>query len=169
MADKACAFLDTSVLFAAVLSATGGARLILKLGEAGAVRLWIGPQVLREADNVLTRKAPESKAPFALLLERAKVSIGPEPDPTMLAQAKEVIAYAPDARILAEALAAEVDYLVTLDRQHFVGNPRVKALPFPVGTPGDFLAWLRGQMTKEMALSPDFPESSSSSSSVDTK
>lgn len=169
MTDKACAFLDTSVLFAAVLSATGGARLILKLGEAGSVCLWVGPQVLREADNVLMRKAPESKALLALLLERAKVNVGPEPDPMMLAQATEVVAYAPDARILAEALAVEVDYFVTLDRHHFVDNPRVKVLPFPVGTPGDFLAWLREQMAKKMKTSPTPPESSSPSSSVDTK
>ena len=31
-------FLDTSALFAAVHSDTGGARLILKLGEAGLYR-----------------------------------------------------------------------------------------------------------------------------------
>ena len=40
-------FLDTSVLFAAVHSETGGARLILKLGEAGVVSLWVGPWVLK--------------------------------------------------------------------------------------------------------------------------
>ncbi len=40
-------FIDTSVLFAAVLSATGGSRLILKLGEAGVLRLVVSRQVLR--------------------------------------------------------------------------------------------------------------------------
>jgi len=49
-------FLDTSVLFAAVYSKTGGSRLILKLGEAGAVQLWVGPWVLREAEGVIKRK-----------------------------------------------------------------------------------------------------------------
>ena len=67
MPNEPCAFLDTSVLFAAVLSETGGARLILKLGEAGVLRLRVGPGVLREADDVLARKAPKSKALFALL------------------------------------------------------------------------------------------------------
>jgi predicted nucleic acid-binding protein len=148
MADKVRAFLDTNVLFAAVLSATGGARLVLKLGEVGAVRLWVGPQVLREADRVLTRKSPEKKALFVLLVERAGINVGPEPDAARLAQAGELVAYAPDARILAEALAAEVDYFVTLDRVYFVDNLRLTDLPFSVGTPGDFLAWLREQMKR---------------------
>ena len=63
-----------------------------------------------------------------------------------MARAKAVVAYAPDAHVLAEALSAKVDYFVTLDRQHFVDNPRAETLPFPVGTPGDFLAWLRERL-----------------------
>jgi predicted nucleic acid-binding protein len=139
-------FLDTSVLFAAVLSETGGARLILKLGEAGILHLWVGPQVLQEADSVLARKAPESKALFALLLDRARVEIGPAPDGEASSRAEKVVRYVPDARVLAEALASEVDYFVTLDRQHFINNPLVSSLPFSVGTPGDFLAWLRKRL-----------------------
>jgi hypothetical protein len=42
---------------------------------------------------------------------------------------------------VAEALAANAGYLVSLDRTHLVGNPRASELPFPIGTPGDFLAW----------------------------
>jgi len=143
MASEVRVFLDTSALFAAVLSEKGGSRLILKLGEAGAVQLWVGPRVLQEADAVLARKAVENKALFALLLDRAKVSVGPEPDDTALAQARTVVDYPPDARIVAEALAADADYLVSLDREHLVGNPRASELPFLVGTPGDFLAWFR--------------------------
>ena len=51
-------FLDTSALFAAVLSSGGGARALLKLGESGAIRIWVGPTVLQEADEVFRRKAP---------------------------------------------------------------------------------------------------------------
>lgn len=143
MASEVRVFLDTSVLFAAVLSESGGSRLILNLGEAGAVQLWVGPRVLQEAEAVLARKASESKALFALLLDRAKVSVGPEPDDSAFAEARTVVDYSPDARILGEALAAEVDYLVSLDCKHLVGNPRASKLPFPIGTPGDFLAWFR--------------------------
>ena len=140
------AFLDTSVLFAAVLSETGGARLILSLGEAEAIQVYVGAQVLCEADGVVERKAPETKVRFALLLERARVKVAPEPSAEDLGQASAVTAYDPDARVLAEALTAGVDYFISLDREHFVGNPRVGQLPFAVGTPGDFLAWLRDRL-----------------------
>ena len=66
-------FLDTSALFAAVLSETGGARQLLKLGEAGVIALWVGPTVLAEIDAVLARKSPASKTRLALLLDRAGV------------------------------------------------------------------------------------------------
>lgn len=148
MPSEPCVFLDTSVLFAAVLSETGGARLILKLGEAGGLRLLVGPRVLREADDVLARKAPESKVLFALLLDQAGVEIGPVPDAVACNRAEKVVDYAPDARILAEALVAQADYFVTFDRQHFIDNPTVSGLPFPVGTPGEFLAWLRERLRR---------------------
>ncbi len=149
MAAELRVFLDTSVLLAAVLSETGGSRLIFKLGEAGAVQLWVGPRVVQEADAVLTRKAPESKASFALLLDRAKVSVGPTPDRRALANAKAIVDHPPDAHILGEALVAEVDCLVSLDRQHLVGNPQASELPFPIGAPGDFLAWFAERMRQK--------------------
>ena len=136
-------FLDTSVLFAAVHSERGGARLILKLGEAGAVSLWVGPWVLEEAEEVLGRKSPKSKAYFALLLERSRVQVGEEPGESTLHQACSVIEYLPDAQVVAEALVIGVDYFVSFDRKHLVGNPRAGELPFPIGTAGDFLAWYR--------------------------
>lgn len=142
-------FLDTSVLFAAAHSETGGARLILKLGEAGAVSLWIGPRVLQEAEAVLDRKSPRSKGTLALLLDRSGVQVGAEADEAALRRAGAVIAYLPDAQVVAEALALEVDYLVSLDREHLVGNPAAHELPFPIGTPGDFLACYRAQLAEE--------------------
>ena len=136
-------FLDTSVLFAAVWSESGGSRLILKLGEAGAVSLWVGPWVLREADAVLTLKSEESRPHLALLLDRAQVQVGREAGAEALAQAVSVVDYLPDAQVLGEALEIGVEYLVSLDRKHLVGNPRGRDLPFVVGTPGEFLRWYR--------------------------
>lgn len=136
-------FLDTSVLFAAVLSETGGSRLILKLGETSALRLFVGPRVLQEAEGILARKAPQHKGRFALLLDRANIVVGSSPDKGALEQASAIVEYAPDARVLAEAIAVGSDYFVSLDRKHLVDNPRAAVSPFPIGTPGDFLAWFR--------------------------
>lgn len=141
-------FLDTSVLFAAVWSESGGSRLILKLGEAGTVTLWIGPAVLKEAEAVLRRKSPESRPHMALLLDWAQVKVGPEAGAEALAQALAAVDYSPDAQVLAEALEIGADYFVSLDQQHLVGNPRTESLPITVGTPGDFLAWYRQHLTE---------------------
>jgi predicted nucleic acid-binding protein len=69
-------FLDTSVVFAAVLSDQGGARVLFRLAEIGAIRLMIGPSVLKEADEVVRRKAPKSMPLLAQLLDAAHVEIG---------------------------------------------------------------------------------------------
>ena len=148
MEDEVRVFLDTSALFAAVSSETGGARMILKLGEAGALQIWIGPWVLQEADRVIAQKSPKSKPAFALLLDRARVKVGDAASAEAREQALAVVAYRPDAQIIAEALTVGVDYLVSLDRAHLIGNPRLTALPFPVGTAGDCLAWYRTRLAE---------------------
>lgn len=136
-------FLDASALFAAVYSETGGARLVLKLGEAGAMELWVGPSVLREIDAVLDRKSPGSKPHFALLLDRARVRVGPEASQDATERAGLAVDYVPDARVLAEALTVGVDYLVSFDRKHLVGNPKAGQLPLSMGTAGDLIEWYR--------------------------
>jgi predicted nucleic acid-binding protein len=141
-------FLDTSVLFAAVWSESGGARLIPNLGEAGAVSLWVGPSVLQEAEMVIKRKSPESGPHMALLLDRAQVQVGPKAGTAALAQARSAVDYAPDAQVLAEALELKVDYFVSLDREHLIGNPQAETLPFAVGTPGNFLEYYRQQIAE---------------------
>jgi predicted nucleic acid-binding protein len=139
-------FLDSSALFAAVHSASGGARLILQLGEAGVVSLWIGRRVLQEVEAALERKSPRSKAYMALLLNRARVHVGTEPDASTIARAMEIVGYLPDAQVLAEAMTISVDYFVTFDGKHLLGHLDAAQLAFPVGTAGDFLSWYRGQL-----------------------
>lgn len=141
-------FLDTSVLFAGIWSAEGGARMILKLGEARAVRILVSPHVLQEAENVLRRKAPDMIGLFALLLDRSRAETVPTPLPDSVQECLTLTSYLADALVLAAAKATAADYFVTLDREHFLNNDALKrAMPFPVGTPGDFLAWYRGRIT----------------------
>lgn len=142
-------FLDTSALFAGIWSATGGGRMLLKLGEVKAVKLFVSSDVLTEIENVLRRKAPSSLGSLALLLDRSHVHIVPEPTPHLLEQSRALVHYPPDARVIAAAWAANVDYFVTLDRQHFLNNkPLRSAVPFLIGTPGDCLTWYRAQFFK---------------------
>ena len=144
MTNRVKVFLDTSALFAGIWSSEGGGRMVLKLGEAGAVHLLVSPQVIGELEGALRRKAPQALGALALILERSGVEITDTPPSEAVQESLNLIDHFGDARILAAATASGADYLITLDKEHFLENPAVvNALSFPIGTPGDFLAWYR--------------------------
>ena len=136
-------FVDTNVLFAVALSTSGGSRLLLKLAEAGAITIVVGPRVLVEADAVIARKAPDSRATLLLLLDRARVELGVHPAEADLVLGRSVTDYEPDAHIVGEALAARVDVLATLDQEHLLGHGANMRPSLIIGTPGECLRWLR--------------------------
>ena len=139
-------FLDTSALFAGIWSAKGGARMLLKLGEARALELHVSSQVLTEIDVVLRRKAPEKLKNVALILQLSQIHISPAGTAKQVNQCEQFIDYAPDAIVLASALQANIDYFVTLDKKHFLKNELLKnSLPFLIGTPEDCLDWYRNK------------------------
>ncbi len=148
MADKVKVFLDTSALFAGIWSEAGGARMILKLGEAGAVQILVSSQVLAELEAALRQKAPTVLAHLALLLDRSQIEVVPPAGPETIALSETLTNHPGDAKILADAWAAGPHYLVTLDRQHFLENVALRTtVPFPLGAPGDFLAWYKSRVS----------------------
>ncbi len=147
MLTKIRMFLDTSALFAAIWSATGGGREILRLGEAGLLQLLVSAQVLKELEDALRRKAPAALGALTLLLDRAGVEVVDEPSAVVVARSQELITHPGDALVLAAAWEADVDYFVTLDGKHFLENAALRdVLTFPIGTSGDFLKWYRRQV-----------------------
>jgi predicted nucleic acid-binding protein len=141
-------FLDTSAVFAGIWSAEGGARMILRLGEAGAIQLLISTQVITEIEGALRRKAPNALGVLALLLDRSQVEIVPSPGLEAVKDSQALTGHPGDGQVLAAAWLAGVDYFVTLDKEHFLDNLHLREIvPFPVGTPGDFLAWYRKHLT----------------------
>lgn len=141
-------FLDTSVVFAAVLSESGGARKLFRLGEAGVIQLVLGPNVLRECEEVVRRKALTSLPTLAYLLELGQVEIAANPPDELVEQAYEIVAYRPDAYVLAEAIFAEPDWLVTHDKEHFRKVREDSELAFQIGTPGDLIQALKEEFTQ---------------------
>jgi len=139
-------FLDTSVIIAALMSPSGGARTLFHLSEAGAIRLLVGKSVLREADEVLRRKAPELLPILAQLLEEANIEIGENASEENINKAGQLVKYLPDTMVLAEALQGKVDWFSTHDREHFLNNPTLADLPFRIGSPGDVIVWLRERL-----------------------
>jgi predicted nucleic acid-binding protein len=139
-------FLDTSVLFAAVFSPTGGARKLFHLAEAGVLRLVAGPAVLREADEVVRRKAMASRPVLAQLLDAGRVEISPAPTEMQVEDARQHVQYAPDARVLAEAIRAEPDWFVTHDKEHFLNERQELKLAFAIGTTGDLIQSIKDDL-----------------------
>jgi predicted nucleic acid-binding protein len=140
-------FLDTSVVFAAVLSPTGGARKLFLLGEAGLLSLVVGPTVLRECDDVVRRKTPGSLSTLAQLLSNSSLETSPAPNKKQVAAAEAHVQYAPDAYVLAEAMIASPDWFITHDKEHFLKHRNRIDLPFEIGTPGDFLQRFKNDFT----------------------
>ncbi len=55
-----------------------------------------------------------------------------------------MIADPDDVSILLAAMQANVDYLATHNRRHFLDDPKVaERAGIRIGTPGDVLAWIR--------------------------
>jgi predicted nucleic acid-binding protein len=140
-------FLDTSVIFAAVLSPAGGARKLFQLGEAGMLKLVIGPNVLRECDEVVRRKVPSSLPALAQLLALGQVETSTAPTKRHIVLARSIVEYEPDTLVLAEAVSALPDWFVTHDKEHFLKKRKGSGLTSDIGTPGDLIQALKGGFT----------------------
>ena len=133
-------FLDTSVLIAAFLSPEGGSAKILELCEAGLIKVFISKDVIREIEEVSTRKFPELKEHFRELLQVAKIKVLQKIKPSTLKLARKWISHQADAKILAAAKQIPQVILVTLDIRHFIKDINVrKKSGIKIVTPADFL------------------------------
>lgn len=129
------AFLDSSVLFSASLSPTGGSA---KLFTIKNLYLIASSLVLTEVErNVREKLEDYHLRRFLLLVEKLKI-IDQIPTDLQIKQAEKIIAKK-DAAILASVKEAKIDILFTLDRKHFL-TPRVEEFlkPTKVLTPKMF-------------------------------
>lgn len=146
---KPSLFLDSSALIAGVLSSTGAARALLLLGEASQITLTISEQVIVETERALARKAPAALPYYREALRASGLRIVPAPPAADVQAYQGIIAGPGDVPIVVAAMQAGVDYLVTLNRRHFIDDPQVPAHSgLRIGTPGDALAWDRHQLAQ---------------------
>jgi len=143
-------FFDSSALFAGVLSPSGAARALLVLAEAGRFHLLVSEQVVAETERALARKAPRGLPLYREALRAARIHIVRDPSPEDVDRHRGIIAHAADVPIIVAAMQAQVDYLVTLNRRHFLDDPAVaERSGLRIGTPGDALHWLRTRLAGE--------------------
>jgi putative PIN family toxin of toxin-antitoxin system len=117
-------FVDANVLFAASYSSHGSSRDLILAAIEDKVQIVVSKYVLTEAERNLARKAPRAIPAFTELTELLSVEVVDKPNLEDVLQAAEYTALK-DAPVVAAALSAQVDYMVTWDRKHLIEDIRV--------------------------------------------
>ncbi|NIV33651.1 MAG: PIN domain-containing protein [Anaerolineae bacterium] len=137
-------FFDSSALFAGIVSASGASRALLLLAEAGQIAITVSEQVLTETERAVARKIPRALPDFREALRATDLRIVRDPTPDEIEAYADIIAHRADVPIVVAAMRVKTDYLVTLNRRHFIDDPMVaERSKLRIGTPGDALAWVR--------------------------
>lgn len=130
------AFLDSSVLFSAVNSPSGGSSKLFTLPK---IKLVTSKVVLIEVErNVRKKLLAHHIDRFFMLADKINI-LSQLPNEKEIKAARRVIKEK-DAVILSEAKQAQTSFLVTLDRKHFMTKEVANFLkPQRVLTPKDLI------------------------------
>ena len=134
-------FLDTSVLLSGLNSPLGASGFIISLFKLNNINLFISEEVIIEAERGISNKFPELKMTFFDFLSHRPILI-------KKLKIKEIkLAYkiisSEDTPILAGAIKAKVNFLITLDKNFKkLAKGKVK---FKILLPGEFLQKYREQ------------------------
>jgi predicted nucleic acid-binding protein len=143
-------FLDSSALFSGIASAKGAARALLLLGEMEMITLVISEQVVTETERAIARKAPQALKDFREAILSSKAQIVRDPAPNEVKVNLHLVSHSADVPILLAAMKAQVDYLVTTNRKHFIDDPEVaQNAGMRIGTAGEALQWVKRQIPED--------------------
>src|SRR4030067_1192530 len=117
-------FFDTNVLIAGINSVTGASATLLDLCEAGVLQMVVSRQVLIEADRNFAAKFPQLVGRFRQFTHNLAPLMVEDPTADSMEKAASIVDRK-DAPILAAAQNANVDFLITLDKRHFL-NPKTR-------------------------------------------
>jgi uncharacterized protein len=110
-------FLDANILFSAAYRDGSPALLLFELAAADLCNVLTSAFAWDEARRNITLKCPQRTTILDIL--RGQLEYAPVPDTSAIANAAQQGLPEKDAPILAAALVAKVDILVTGDRTHF--------------------------------------------------
>lgn len=134
-------FADANVLIAGADSRTGASNAVLLMAEIGLFRLVVSRLVLDEAERNLRKKLPRALPNFARQMAQIELEIVPPPSDEEVQQWVEVIE-PKDAPILAAAVSAQVDRLLTLNSKDFTPEVMAKS-GLHILSPGEFVQEIR--------------------------
>ncbi len=136
--QKIKVFIDTSVLIAGVASLTGASAAVLDLCEAESIQMVISRQVLVEADRNFSAKLPGLVNQFRHFIRNLAPLMVEDPPAAAVERSASLIDRK-DAAILAAAIESKVEFLITLDKKHFLKQKVQRNIPIEICTPSDFL------------------------------
>ena len=131
-------FIDTHILIAGLSSVTGTSATILDLCEAGVIQMVISRQVLVEADRNIAAKLPNLVDRFRQFIHNIALLMVEDPTSESMQKATAIVDRK-DAPILAAAQNANVDFLITLDKKHFLNQKTRQKVVLKVVSPIEFL------------------------------
>ncbi len=121
-------FVDTNTLVSGLLWGKGNEAALLEHALAGGVRLLISPRVLFEARNVFADKFAHRMRVLEDFVSHGDYELLREPTESAVEVARGIIRHADDAIILASALIARPDYVIS-GNKHFHTDAVRAAVP----------------------------------------
>lgn len=133
-------FLDSSVLVAASGSTSGASALILGYCRNSKIKGYVSIDVVGEArKNINLKFGKKEKNRFKFFLKHAKLNLTDQPSIEKITEAESVI-NVKDAPILAASKDSSAEFLITLDRKHFLNSEVTKFVRGQkILTPGEFV------------------------------
>jgi predicted nucleic acid-binding protein len=125
--DPVAVCLDADVIIAGLFSRAGASHASLLLGEVGLLRIVLPPAAVEEVKRNLQQKLPAALAAFDVFLASPFVEIC-HPTASGIERARP-LAHGKDVPIMAAAIAAEAEILVTHNTKHFESGEGVRVMP----------------------------------------
>jgi putative PIN family toxin of toxin-antitoxin system len=132
-------FLDSSIVISAVLSDKGGSFRLFNEAQNKHLIIYISDFVLEEVVSVLKLKYPLKLNSLENLLSSTPFVLAKDPSQDLIEEMAMLISDFFDAPILAATKKAKVDFLITLDKKHFLTKKVKENVKFKVLTPKEFL------------------------------
>lgn len=130
-------FLDASVIISGIASDKGASNVILKLSKKKKIVIFVSAIILKEVLRNLQKKFSEDiYLAFIDYLPQSNFQKINLKENDLLGFKK--ITEEKDIHVVAAAVKAKVNFLITLDKKHLL-RLREKNLPYKIITPGEFL------------------------------
>lgn len=133
-------FLDASVIIAGIKRPIGGSGVILKACQKRKIEGAVSRIILKEVEkNILEKFGEEFLLKYYRWLGQTDLRVVRLPKEEEIEKFRSLIA-TKDVHVLATAVKSRADFVLTLDRKHFM-TPKIKKakLPIRILLPGDFL------------------------------